>query len=113
MKNDIDSSVNNINSNVNSTNNDIQNITDVSTASVRKIVDINTTIDQSSSGYISKLTWFRFLGLEIVSAVVNSLCCQAVGQHAIKHYSIYQKTSQGKRISLSFGYRMFFMLLYQ
>ena len=111
MNNDINSSVastSNIDSSVNSTNNDIQNIADVSTASERKTVDIDITTDQSSSGYVSKLTGFRFLDLEIVSAVVNSLCCQAVAQHAVKHHSVYQKISQGKRIS--FGYRMFFML---
>ena len=54
MKNDTCSSVN-------STNNDIQNITDVSTASERKIVDINTTPNQSSSGYVSKLKLIRQL----------------------------------------------------
>ena len=47
--------------------NGIQNITDVSTASERKIVDINTTTDQSSSGYVSKLTGFRFVDLKIIS----------------------------------------------
>ena len=77
MKNDIDSSVcmNNIDSSVNSTNIDVQNITDVSTSSERKIVDNDTTTGHTSSGYVSKLTGFRFLDLEILSAVVNSLCC--------------------------------------
>ena len=76
MKNDIDSSVciNNIDSSVNSTNTDIQNITDVPSASERKNVDIDTKADQSISGYVSKLTGFRFLDLEILSAVLNSLC---------------------------------------
>ena len=76
--------------------NGIQNITDVSTASKRKIVDINTTTDQSSSEYVSKLTGFRFEDY-FTAVVVNSLCCQAVAQHAIKHHSIYQKTSQEKK----------------
>ena len=77
MNNDINSNVcmNNIDSSVNSTNNDIQNIEDVSTASERKIVDIDITKDQSSSGYVSKLTGFRVLDLEILSAFVSSLCC--------------------------------------
>ena len=77
MNNDNNSNVcmNNIDSSVNSTNNDIQNIEDVSTASERKIVDIDITKDQSSSGYVSKLTGFRVLDLEILSAFVSSLCC--------------------------------------
>lgn len=82
-------SINNIDSSVNSTNSDIQNIEDVSTASETKIVDIDLTTDQSSSGYVSKLTWFRFLDLDILSAVVSSLCCCST--HAIKHHS------QGKK----------------
>ena len=55
MKNDIDSSVcmNNIDSSVNSTNIDIQNITDVS-----------------------------FLDLEILSVVLNSLCCYSTCNQA-------------------------------
>ena len=67
MKNEIDSSVcmNNVNSSVNSTNNDIQNIINVSTASERKFVGIDTTTDQSSSGYISKLTGFKLLDLKL------------------------------------------------
>ena len=89
--------MNNIDWSVNITDNNIQNIADVSTASERKIVDMDITTDQSSSGYVSKLTGFRFLDLEIVSAVVTSLCCQVVAQHAIKHHSVYQKTSQGKK----------------
>ena len=58
MNNDNNSNVcmNNIDSSVNSTNNDI-------------------TKDQSSSGYVSKLTGFRVLDLEILSAFVSSLCC--------------------------------------
>ena len=82
MNNDINSivaSMSNIDSSVNSANNDIQNIADISTASERKTVDIDKTTDQSSSGYVSKLTGFRFLDLEILSAVVSvyvsSLCC--------------------------------------
>ena len=84
MNNDINSSVcmSNIDSSVNKTNNDIQNIPDVSTASERKIVDINITTDQSSSGYVSKLTGFRFLDLEILSAVVSSLCCYSTCNQA-------------------------------
>ena len=76
MNNDVNSSVcmNNIDWSVNITNNNIQNIADVSTASERKIVDMDITTDQSSSGYVSKLTGFRFLDLEILSAVVSSLC---------------------------------------
>ena len=61
MNNDINSrvnSINNIDSSVNSTNN-------VSTASEIKIVDIDITKDQSSSGYVSKSIWFRILDLEI------------------------------------------------
>ena len=93
MDNYIDSRVysymNNIDSSVNSKNSDIQNIEDVSTASETKIVDIDLTTDQSSSGYVSKLTGFRFLDLDILSAVVSSLCCCST--HAIKHHS------QGKK----------------
>ena len=99
MKNGIDSSacMNNIDSSVNSTNNDIQNITDFSTVLKIKIIDIDTTTDQSIFGYVSKLTGFRVLYLEIVSALVNLPCCQTVAQYAIKHHSVYQKTSQGKK----------------
>ena len=82
MNNNINSivaSLSNIDSSVNSANNDIQNIADISTASERKTVDIDITTDQFSSGFVSKLTGFRFLDLEILSAVVSvyvsSLCC--------------------------------------
>ena len=67
--------MNNIDWSVNITDNNIQNIADVSTASERKIVDVDITTDQSRSGYVSKLTGFRFLDLEIVSAIVSPLCC--------------------------------------
>ena len=83
MNNDINSSVNmnNIDSSVNSTNSDIQYIADVSLVSETKIVDIDITADQSSSGYVSKLTVFRILDLEVLSAVVSSLyCCSTCNQ---------------------------------
>ena len=86
MNNDINSSVymSNIDSSVNSTNSDIQYIADVSLVSETKIVDIDITADQSSSGYVSKLTAFRFLDLEVLSAVVSSLyCCSTCNQASL------------------------------
>ena len=64
-----------IDSSVISTKSDIQNIADVSTASETKIVEIDITTDQSGLGYVSKLTGFGFLDMEILSAVVSSHCC--------------------------------------
>ena len=86
VNNDIDSSgyMNSIDSSVNSTNSDIQYIADVSLVSETKIVDIDITADQSSSGYVSKLTVFRFLDLEVLSAVVSSLyCCSTCNQASL------------------------------
>ena len=68
-------SINNVDSSVNSTNNDIQHIADVSTVSERKIVDIDIITDQTSSGYVLKLTGFNFLDMEILSKVVSALSC--------------------------------------
>ena len=73
-----------IDSSVISTKSDIQNIADVSTDSETKIVEIDITTDQSGLGSVSKLTGFRFLDMEILSAVVSShYCCSTCNQASL------------------------------